>query len=794
MKKHFLSTVLLAAISSMAMAQDITSNLEAYVSFDNGNATIDAGAATVAGIVNGATPVDDRHGNPTSAMYFDGGDWIDFGNQTNYQFGFDSFTIACWMKGDGTTTTGGYVIGKRGFIGGSDFVYGLTYNYNGGGQAYGYLRGDNSVPATAPTATVLADEWHHVAMVIDRSNGYSLIYVNGAPISAQPINGALSSFNASGNLYGELMMGRASNGGEFFKGWIDDARIYRRALNQTDLALLQDPLTLTDGLKIDLPFCDGQLVDETGLNNMTGMFDGTYPTLDRNGITDAAKAFSTGSSSFTELPTNLISSTDFTIAIWYYYVGTSQYQSPRLVDISKQVNSVSDAIILYPSTGGSNVPYFGMWNSAGSLQVGMYANGSDASINEWTHLVVTKVGNMYSMYVNGNLSTGTTNNFVPANVARNVSRLGRSAYGTADFLLGSIDDFKVWQRGLNATEVTALFNETDACVPVAPCDVNIPDVNFKSALVNNTAINTNNDGEIQCSEAAAYTQALNVRGLGISDLTGLEAFTNIFAVNVDYNDFTSIDISANVALTELSCAFLNNSIPTIDLSSNTILAGLDLRSSGINSIDLSVQTNLQNAFLDGNNLTSLDVTNNPQLIELGVNDNDITTIDLSQNLNLQVFYCLNNSIGGNLDLSAHASLYYLIVQNNLLTGLNIANGNNSNFTAFNTISNPFLTCIQVDDAAWSTTNWTNVDNIVSFSENCLTVGVDEAESKAFEMFPNPTTGTLHFSEAIAGQLLDVTGKILIQFPNTRTLDLRSLAEGVYLIRSDNGTVNRIVKN
>ena len=40
--------------------------------------------------------------------------------------------------------------------------------------------------------------------------------------------------------------------------------------------------------------------------------------------------------------------------------------------------------------------------------------------------------------------------------------------------------------------------------------VNIPDANFKAALVGNASINTNMDAEIQVSEAAAYTGAIQV--------------------------------------------------------------------------------------------------------------------------------------------------------------------------------------------------------------------------------------------------------------------------------------------
>ncbi len=56
--------------------------------------------------------------------------------------------------------------------------------------------------------------------------------------------------------------------------------------------------------------------------------------------------------------------------------------------------------------------------------------------------------------------------------------------------------------------------------------VNIPDANFKAALVDDLSINTNGDGEIQVSEALATTN-INVRDSHITDLSGIEAFTNL---------------------------------------------------------------------------------------------------------------------------------------------------------------------------------------------------------------------------------------------------------------------------
>lgn len=58
-------------------------------------------------------------------------------------------------------------------------------------------------------------------------------------------------------------------------------------------------------------------------------------------------------------------------------------------------------------------------------------------------------------------------------------------------------------------------------------NVNIPDINFKNALVNHDPIiDTNGDGEIQVSEAELAT-IINVSSTSISSIQGLEAFVNL---------------------------------------------------------------------------------------------------------------------------------------------------------------------------------------------------------------------------------------------------------------------------
>ena len=63
---------------------------------------------------------------------------------------------------------------------------------------------------------------------------------------------------------------------------------------------------------------------------------------------------------------------------------------------------------------------------------------------------------------------------------------------------------------------------------------------------------------------------------------------------------------------------------------------------------------------------------------------------------------------------------------NQLTRLNVKNGNNINFGTggFYAYGNPNLRCIQVDNAEWSTNNWTDIDGGATFSADCGNVDSD----------------------------------------------------------------------
>ena len=232
-------------------------------------------------------------------------------------------------------------------------------------------------------------------------------------------------------------------------------------------------------------------------------------------------------------------------------------------------------------------------------------------------------------------------------------------------------------------------------------NVNIPDANFKAYLVGNTDINTNGDNQIQVSEASVYNGNINCVQMNIYDLTGIEAFISLTILECYQNQLTSLDVSSCTALTTLLCEFNN-----------------------LTSLDVSGCTALTTFQCHNNQLTSLDVSNCTTLTSLAFSNNQITSVDLSACTALTYLSCYQNSLTS-LNVSTCTALYYLSCYNNQLTNLNVKNGNNINilfidyFLAYN---NPNLSCIEVDNVAWSTANWPNIDATASFSLNCSGAG------------------------------------------------------------------------
>lgn len=250
------------------------------------------------------------------------------------------------------------------------------------------------------------------------------------------------------------------------------------------------------------------------------------------------------------------------------------------------------------------------------------------------------------------------------------------------------------------TEWTSFDSQVSFSTDCSPSLINIPDPNFEQALID---LNIDTDGVINGqmleSDALGVTD-LDVNSYNISDLTGIEFFTDLEVLTAFNNNVSTVDLSQNVELTTIILAL--NNLTELDLSNHPDLISLSLNGNSIDNLDVSNNLLLTQLFVNENNLTELDVSMLSNLQNLGVAGNDIVELNISQNTNLTTLFCNDNN----------------------LVSLVVANGNNVNFTNFEAQDNTELSCIEVDDVAFSNTNWSNAepqfnfDSQVSFGTDC----------------------------------------------------------------------------
>ena len=331
----------------------------------------------------------------------------------------------------------------------------------------------------------------------------------------------------------------------------------------------------------------------------------------------------------------------------------------------------------------------------------------------------------------------------------------------------------------------------------------VPDDNFEQKLIDE-GYDTVLDDYVLTANINTVTQ-LNVIGINITDLTGIEDFAALTNLDCNSNNINTLDVSQNINLIALSCSF-NQINGTLDLSQNTALVSVHCRQNAIDQLILPQTTTLTQLWFHDNELTTIDVSQNPNLgyirgdnnlingaldlsqntslyriecennsidqlilpqtntlLQLYCRNNQLTALDVDYNASLYRIMCSNNQIVTlnlnlntalealytdsnmitSLDLSSNTALNYLQVAGNDLNYLSIKNGNNSNFISNPVFYvNPSLTCIEVDDADFSANNWTSIDTQHYFSEDCSNLSVDEFNIAAVSLFPNPVLDAL----------------------------------------------------
>ncbi len=327
-----------------------------------------------------------------------------------------------------------------------------------------------------------------------------------------------------------------------------------------------------------------------------------------------------------------------------------------------------------------------------------------------------------------------------------------------------VDDATYSTTNWTAIDVHTSFSDT-YCRYTA-----IPDANFEAALEALGYDDITADGQVPTALIEVVTNLDISNNASIADLTGIKDFTALQDLDVSFTNIGVLDLSGMVnletlvaqsAVTSLDASntpalttilAYQSSLSQIDVTNATALEEMYLFTTLLTTIDVSTNTALERVEAYDSPLTTINTTGATSLAVLFVSNTNLTALDISSNLALNALYCSNTSItaldtsglsalqeleaystllDGGLDLTTNTNLEVVSIFNTGLDNLDLRNGNNTGITTFNATANPNLTCILVDDATYSTTNWTNIDVHTSFSDTyCRYTTIPDANFEA----------------------------------------------------------------
>jgi len=405
-------------------------------------------------------------GKRGKALDFDGGnDFVDISySALDFPSATSEITLSAWVK---TSTVGdASIFGFRDSGSGSpvmDFQIGNDGidNDNTGFVSF-IVRDDGSVGLTHfHSSTDLRDgNWHHVVATIDSSKNMK-IYVDGIQ------DGSGTHTMTAGITTDTKRIGDESINGNIdeMDGQIDEVRIYNRALTAAEVSALYQATAIkharTDnrGLVGYWPMNEGRGAEAGDFSGQAN--HGTLTNMDPS--TDWVNGKRGGALDFNESGTNdevviatgfpaLASGDSATISGWIKNRRTSGIGSIF------GFGAGGDNPILALNIANENI---GGWiETDTSGQKTLTADGTKLIIGEWSHVVAVfdRTNNQAIRYLNG-VQTGTIDD-ISAQTGQ-ISTLGVIGIGdftSGNYVNGTIDEVRVYNRALSAAEVSSLYN------------------------------------------------------------------------------------------------------------------------------------------------------------------------------------------------------------------------------------------------------------------------------------------------------------------------------------------------
>ncbi len=390
------------------------------------------------GTINGATYT--ASGKYSTALTFNGiNNYLNCGNTSNLQA--TSFTATSWFKtGDITSDVG--IIFMKGDVFGST---GQETNYGcikiNGGYIRCYFEEANSTDHSSTSTNAYNDStWHFVSWSKNSTHRELRIDYNTEIVSA------LDASTPATNIM-NLTIGAHQPLDRYWNGSIDDVRIYNRSLSDSELSNIYNYNTfIREGLVSYWKFDEGSGTTAYDTHHIATRWNtnGTKYSnaLNFDGVDDNARLGAT-----TDIFTESTFSGGQTIALW---IRPASWKASTIFDIEGR-----GGLIEMAATG--KVRYYTYDND---YQYTSYSTDALTTENWWFVVAVWNTTHNL-LYINGVLdNSAAAANYSSINDVNRYVAIGSKHDGTAAYFNGTIDDARIYSRGLTSSEIESLYNNT----------------------------------------------------------------------------------------------------------------------------------------------------------------------------------------------------------------------------------------------------------------------------------------------------------------------------------------------
>ncbi len=431
----------------------LDSGLAGYWKLDDASGTTATDSSTNANngtLTNGPTWGTGKIG---SDVVFDGvNDYIISGS--NISLANRTFSVAAWAKRTSNNTWDFIITQGSSAVLNQAFQFGFRDNNT---FTCSFYANDLDTVATYTDST-----WHYWVCSYDVSNSSRKIYRDGVLVASNSAAAYVGS--------GQLNIGRYQVLDTYFHGSIDEVRVYNRALSDDEVSQLYR-LTAPTGVDTSLkgywsfngPDISGTTAyDRSGNANNGTLTNGPTATIGKSG---QALSFD-GVNDCVSIPhssvLNFAYNQDFSVSAWVKAPATQLdpgFGGNIILQKWANTGGYPYAIRIFNQTygvSGDRGKVYALRYDATNLPT--LVSGVKINDDTWHHISFTKNGSTLSLYIDGNSSvttttdttTGTTTNSYPLYI-------GGEQCSVYPFN-GKVDEVRVYNRALSATEITALYN------------------------------------------------------------------------------------------------------------------------------------------------------------------------------------------------------------------------------------------------------------------------------------------------------------------------------------------------